>query len=378
MIIARPKKKVCILTTVHESFDIRIFHKQAKTLVDAGYVVTLIAQHARDEVVDGVKIKALPKPKNRIGRIFRCTLTAFFYALCQKGDVYHIHDPELLPVGFLLKIFTGAKVIYDVHEDVPKQILTKYWIPKSFRPLLSLGFNGFEKLIARAMDAVVVATEGIAKRFLGLNPIVVHNYPNLEMLPYSYRMPGQQKEKVLIYSGGISFLRGAFEMIKALELLNATWKVRLDLIGRFEPRELEKKLQALKGFRCVRFLGFLKPEDVYNYLRSSDIGLACLHPEPRFMVGLPIKLFEYMAAGLPVIVSNFPLCHQIVEGNSCGLCVDPLKPQEIARAIEYLLAHPAEAYRMGQNGRRAVEEKYNWKNEAKKLIELYESIFMRS
>jgi len=124
----------------------------------------------------------------------------------------------------------------------------------------------------------------------------------------------------------------------------------------------------------VHFLGWMQPEDVYAHLAKADIGLVCLHPEPRFMVAWPVKLFEYMAAGLSVVASNFPLWKEIVEGNQCGITVDPLDPKEIAQAIEYLLTHPEEARQMGENGRRAVEEKYNWEMESKKLLGVYSKL----
>jgi len=365
--------RIVQLTTVHQPFDTRIFHKQAKTLARAGYDVTLIAQHDGDRVVEGVRIIGLPKPRNRFIRIFGLTWRAFRLALRQHADVYHFHDPELLPIGLMLKLFTRAKVIYDVHEDVPQQILTKYWIPRPLRKPLSVVFNAFEKLLARMLDAVVVATEGIAEKFRGRNPIVVHNYPDLKMLPNS-SAPKEKNEKVLVYVGGISKLRGAVEMVRALEYLERVEDLRLDLIGRFEPSSLERELQALPGYRRVRYLGWLQPKDIYKHLQTADIGLVCLHPDPRYVVGWPVKLFEYMAAGLPVIASNFPLWQEIVEGNRCGICVDPLNPKEIAGAIEYLITHPEEARQMGENGRRAVEEKYNWEKEGKKLLKLYEEL----
>lgn len=367
-------RKVCILTTVHPAFDTRVFHKEAKTLARAGYEVTLIAQHDKDEVVDGVKIIALPKPRNRFTRIFGLTWRAFILALRQRAAVYHFHDPELLPIGLLLKLFTRAKVIYDVHEDVPEQILTKHWLPAPLRKPLAVPFNIVEKLSARAMDAVVVATEGIAQKFQGLNPVVVHNYPDLEMLPASRTAPRKGDEKVLVYVGGISRLRGALEMVRALEYLNHIGNLQLNLIGKFEPPSLEKELQELPCSKRVRFLGWLSWEEAWAHAEAADIGLVLFLPAPNHERSLPNKLFEYMAAGLPVVASNFPLWREIVEGNQCGLCVDPLDPKAIAQAIEYLITHPEEARKMGERGRRAVEEKYNWEREAQKLLALYRRV----
>ena len=367
-------RRVCILTTVHPPFDTRIFHKEAKTLVRAGYDVTLIAQYDGDTMVEGVRVRGLPKPRNRLSRIFGLTWRAFWLSLRERADVYHFHDPELLPIGVMLKLLTRAKVSYDVHEDVPEQILTKHWIPTFLRRPIAVTFNLAEKLLAKGLDGIVVATEGIAEKFRRLNPIVIHNCPDLTMLPNPSPAPREGKEKVLVYVGGISRLRGAFEMIRALEHLAHIGGLRLDLIGRFDPPELEQELQALPGYQRARFLGWMEPEDVYKHLAESDIGLVCLHPKPRFVVAWPVKLFEYMAAGLPVIASNFPLWKEIVEGNKCGLCVDPLNPKEIAKAIEYLLTHPEEARRMGENGRRAVLEKYNWEQESEKLLAVYEEL----
>jgi glycosyltransferase involved in cell wall biosynthesis len=241
----------------------------------------------------------LPKPRNRFARIFGLSWRAFHLSLRERADVYHFHDPELLPIGALLKIFTRAKVIYDVHEDVPEQILTKQWVPAPLRRPLAVVFNAAEKLLAQAMDAVVVATEGIAEKFARLKPVVVHNYPDLKMLPNLSSPTREVNEKVLVYIGGISKIRGAIEMVQALEHLNPAWDIRLDLIGKFEPPELEQELQGLPGYQRMRFLGWLPWSAAWKHAQITFAGLVLFHPAPNHTNSLPNKLFEYMAAGLP-------------------------------------------------------------------------------
>ncbi|MCS7305981.1 MAG: glycosyltransferase family 4 protein [Thermoguttaceae bacterium] len=366
--------KVVHLTTVHSAFDTRIFHKEAKTLQRAGHQVTLIAPQVKPQIIDGVKMVGLPKVRTRWERIFALAWYAFRQAIQQRAEVYHFHDPELLPVGVLLKRRTGAKVVYDVHEDVPEQMLSKDWIPSLLRRPLAWLFHRWEKWAAGRLDAVVVATEGIAQKFPAHQPIVVHNFPDLRMWPNFPRRDLQSRARMIVYAGGISRQRGAVEMVQAMEYLKFSGPVWLKLIGKFEPLELCQQLQSLPGYQRVQHLGWLAPERVYEHLREADVGLVCLHPEPRYMVAWPVKLFEYMAAGLPVVVSDFPLWRQIVEGSGCGLCVNPLRPMEIAQAVDRLLSDPAEAQRMGQHGRQAVEQKYHWDLEAKKLLHLYETL----
>jgi hypothetical protein len=171
------------ITTVHPPFDIRIFHKEAKTLARAGYRVTLIAQHDRLEVVEGVRIVPLPKAVNRFDRITRLTWAAFRLALRHRADVFHFHDPEFLLPALILRLFTKANVIYDVHEDVRNDVLTKYWIPEGLRRPVAFLSGAFEKGVTWLLDGVVAVTEDIARSFRRSRVFVVHNYPDVRMLP---------------------------------------------------------------------------------------------------------------------------------------------------------------------------------------------------
>jgi glycosyltransferase involved in cell wall biosynthesis len=163
-------------------------------------------------------------------------------------------------------------------------------------------------------------------------------------------------------------------MIQAIEMIPSSYNAKLLLGGKFIPNSLEGVAKKMPGWNQVEYLGWLNRTQVGDTLAKARAGLVLIHPEPRYMVSLPVKMFEYMSAGLPVIASHFSLWKEIIEGNKCGLMVDPLNPKEIAKSIQYLFDNPQEAVEMGRRGREAVETKYNWLGEEKKLLEAYERI----
>ena len=378
MFIKKPnntKNKVCILTSVHPPFDIRIFHKEAKSLVKAGYDVMLVAQRDKDEIVDGIRIVPLPKPKNRLERMTRTVWTAYRKALEIDADVYHFHDPELIPVGLFLKA-RGKKVIYDVHEDYPKAILSKDYLSVLVRRLTARVFEIFEELAAKYFSGIVPATPWIAQRFerLNKNTVTVQNFPIFNELHIGETVPWKKRSNAVAYVGGIGLLRGAREMVEAIGLASEKTDVRLILAGDFSPQLFKEKVESMAGWKQTEYLGYLSRDKVAMLFGRIKAGLVLFHPEPNHISAQPNKLFEYMSAGIPVIASDFPLWREIVEGVGCGLLVNPLKPEEIADAVVYLLENPEEAEEMGKKGRKAVEEKYNWEMEEKKLLGLYDEI----
>lgn len=378
-------KKICILTSVHPAFDNRIFYKETKTLVRAGYDITLIAQYSKNEIVDGVKIIALPissKPRYQIylisglikqlGRGYK----AYKIALKQKANIYHFHDPELLPWMVRLKKKTETKVVYDAHENTSAQILSNYRFPKILRYVIAASFSFFEKKLSKKIDFIITATDNIEAKFKNINSNVksIKNFPILDYFNNIKRESFFSKENfILVYVGALAEIRGIAQIVQAMEYLPDN--VKLKLLGRFSPEDYENKIKNLKGFRKVDFLGWMCFDKIPHHLSQADIGMICLWPEPNYInSSTPTKLFEYMAAGLPTIASNFPLWKEIIEGNKCGICINPLNPKEIAKAIKYLIGHPGEAKRMGENGKKAVLEKYNWENESKKLLKIYEKL----
>jgi len=369
-------KKVCHITTVHSPFDDRIFQKECKTLAKAGYEVYLIAQHDKEETVDGVHIIPLPNTRNRYQRILLLPIRALNIALNLGADVYHFHDPELLPVGILLKLFSRKKVIYDVHEDYSKQILSKPYIPRILRKSIAYVVKMLEYISSLFFDSIVTATDDILRNFsYHKKAISIKNFPIIENFSDTKKVNGSRKDVFnLIYIGGLTEERGIIEVVRALEFVNSKKQLKLILCGKFTPPDLEVKVRSLKGFEKVEYLGWVDFGKIPDFLNKADAGIVCLHPIPNYLTSLPVKLFEYMLAGLPVIASNFPLWKEIVEGNNCGICINPLDLKDIAEAIKYLIEHPDEARKMGENGRKVVLEKYNWQKEGEKLIELYEKL----
>ncbi|HEX8743016.1 MAG TPA: glycosyltransferase family 4 protein [Thermoleophilaceae bacterium] len=363
--------RVAHLTAVHPRDDVRIFAKECRALAAAGYDVHLVAPGIEDETVHGVHVHAARAAGS--GRLARMTGTvAAVYRVARRlrAGVYHVHDPELLPVALLLRA-GGARVIYDSHEHLPQQILTKPWIPAPLRRPLALAVNVVERLAARFLSAVVTAEPYVRARFEGAaRPVVtVNNYPRLEEFPASDG-DWSGRERAVCYAGSISELRGAPEMVDAAERAGA----RLLLAGRFSPPGLRDELAARPGWDNVEVLGQVSRAGLAETMARARAGLVVLKPVPNYLEANPTKMFEYMSAGIPVVCSNFPTWVTIVERHGCGIWVDPQSPQEIADAIEWILEHTDEAREMGHRGRRAVERLYNWEIEERALLGLYEEL----
>jgi len=362
--------KVCILTTVHQPFDTRIFHKEAKTLVQAGYDVTLIAQYNKNEIIDGVKIIALPKPKNRFIRTFGLTCRALYLALSQRADVYHFHDPELILAGIVLRIF-GKKVIYDVHEDVPKQIMNKDWLDNNqIRKFAAFIMNIIEKIGTLLFNKIVVATPDISRKFPKNKTIILRNFPILKLIDNVRPVNYKKNKPVIIYAGGLTKIRGIKEIVQAMEYIGN--RAELWLLGKWESDKFKKECENLKGWRYIKNLGFVSVNKVYQYMKISNIGISMFHPVKSHLTGLAIKTFEYMACSLQIIMSDFPYFKKFYK--ECAVFANPYDPKDIAEKISYLLDNPDKAKKLGKNGRKLIKDRYSWERESKKLLNIYKNI----
>lgn len=363
--------KVVHFTSVHSAFDARIFYKECQTLAKVGYEVVLIVPYDHDEIVDCVKIRAIAKPRTRYERATYTAWKIYRAALQEDAQLYHFHDPELMGVGIALRI-AGKKIIYDIHEDLSQQITAKAWFPNFLKSALSRNLIGLiEQICAGILSGRVAATPIIASRFRSTNTVIVQNFPILEEFAQGEKIQYTQRPMEIAYVGKITESRGILEMVRAVQLLVGYPDVSLVLGGRFSSPSLENEMRNLPGWAHVEFQGWLDRSGVQSVLGRSRVGLVILHPTADYLDSYPVKLFEYMAAGLPVIVSDFPFWRQILKEIRCGIFVDPLDPIAIAEAIRWIFEHPEEAQKMGSRGQQAVLSKYNWHSEARKLLSFY-------
>lgn len=372
----KQKAHVVHLSTVHPVQDVRIMVRECRSLARHGYRVTYVAPAAANSVDHGVNVVAIKKPKRRAARIAGATMQAYRAARALDADLYHFHDPELLFVGLMLR-WAGKRVVYDAHEDAPRQMLHKQYMSAGVRRAASAATEMVENFVVPRLSAVVAATPTIQRRFArrNSNTVVVNNYPLLEELAQPAGEEWQRgRGPDAGYVGGISLQRGAATMVDAMALVGAKCGARLQLAGRFLSAVEEEAVGARPGWQYVDYLGWLDRGQVGQLLRRIRVGLVLFGPTPNNMAGQPTKMFEYMSASVPVIASDYPVWRPFIEGPRCGYLVDPQNAEGVAAAIENVLSNPQEAEAMGRRGREAVEREYNWSIEEAKLLSLYERL----
>jgi glycosyltransferase involved in cell wall biosynthesis len=370
---------ICILSSVHFTFDVRMFQAEARTLSNAGFKVTVVA--LEDQTIGNagsIEVIPLPVPKNRLRRML-ATARVLRLALRQKADAYVFHDPELIPVCLMLKMLTDSILVYDVHEDVPESIRSKKWVPLPLRACMAWLYRVIEVTALRFFDGVTLADHAYARYYGATKSLVVLNYPLLSYADYNHPAAATAAGPLLVYTGSITVLRGLFEMLALVRDLKPEQPgIRLDLVGPVGSPQEERQARALVrqyGIdENVNFTGVVSHAEVHRRILAADVGLALLHPDPNYMRSLPTKMFEYMMMGKAVVVSDFPLWQQILDDTECGIAVDPLSPTAPLEAVKRLLGDAAERNRMGTRGRQAVLAKYNWDCQGPALVGFYKSL----
>lgn len=371
--------KVCHLSSAHAPNDTRIFHKQCASLAKAGYQVSFVvkakdAQSVGCTTQKGVQVIQVPvDSSSRLKRMLFGAKAVYQKALEVDADIYEFHDPELLPYGLKLAK-KGKKVIFDSHEDYPTQIMEKEWIPAFLRRMISSAYRAYETHVVKQLDAVLFPCtknginifENRAKRV-----VILSNAVMLEEMT----APQQEVQKsgdTICCTGSLTYQRGITHLIRAAHQAG----VKLILAGQYSSEEYRRELEAMPEYSCVEYLAYIGRQELAQVYARSSIGMSTILNVGQYasLDNFPTKVYEYMAAGLPVIVSDYPFMRRSVQQDDFGMAVDPADVQAVAQAIRTILSDPQRAQQMGENGRQAVLQKYNWDIELKKLLELYGSL----
>ncbi|MBR3730469.1 MAG: glycosyltransferase [Bacteroidales bacterium] len=376
------KVKVCHLASKHKMNDMRIFEKECKSLAKAGFDVTLIGfgDTAKTEVIDGVRCISLFCPiKNNLELLKKRNKMSLETALEVDADIYHLHEPELLPVGMKLKR-KGKIVIFDSHEyygwqlrdNIHKVKVIK--VPAFLMKVFGNLYMHYEKHVCMKIDGVVqVCTMNGVDYFdhRCQKTLFIRNLPSLS--DYTRKMPVDYSQgPAVAMIGGITKERGITQLVEAAHHA----KAKLLLAGAFSPKTYETELKKSPAYACVDYKGFLDKKGMVALLEEANIGASTLLNVGQYdkIDTLPTKVYDYMSMQLPVVISNTDFAQKMNEKYHFAICIDPEKPEDIADAIKWLKEHPEQAVEMGNNGRKAIEEEFNWEKESEKLVDFYKNL----
>ncbi len=381
--------KICHVSTVHPLHDPRIFYLEAWSQAQAGHDVHYLVQADREETLNGVRIHSLGREtaitgglrvKQRLQRLWRAARLAPQI----DADIYHVHDPELIPVAIWLRLRTGRIVIFDAHEDDVAYVRQKFYLPRLVRPLLVALMALNVRLAARFLDAVVVCDQGVAdlyrRRYGARRVEIAHNFPRQDV--FLADEPAESNGEVagrpydLVYHGSIPpyHLEVAFNVAEELRKrgVEARWLFFGDCPrAEWAYRELEKR--GLRENFTIQH-GWIHYDEVVPRVRQARLGFIPLPDLPKFQNNIPSKLFEFMALGMPTVLSDLPPSRPFVGDGQCAIMVPPADYAAYAEAIQRLLTDRELYRRMGEVGRQRIREKYNWEQESARILALYERL----
>lgn len=365
--MAQVQQIVMMANSGHLAFDVRIFQKEARWLVRAGFEVTLVVPHHQDDQRDGVRILSVPRHPKGWRKLILSPWLLYRRALeCPREAIFHLHDSELLWIGILLKL-GGRRLLYDAHEDTPRQISYQHWIPRFLRKPYAWFYYLLEKLCGRWFDAIIVAEPVISGYFPESKTTLIRNFPVVSNFPEPTR-PYPLRSNNVVYAGLLTRARGVVQMAEAARIAKTGDNFKMIFAGNFSPASLQDDILGKYPVELVPWMDF---SQVVNLMMDARAGMIVPNPIERYNTNYPVKLFEYMAAALPVIASKHGESAKFLQEAQGGILVDPLNAKEIADAILWMLDHPEEAAEMGKRGRKLILEKYNWEAESKRLIDLY-------
>jgi glycosyltransferase involved in cell wall biosynthesis len=369
--------KICHVISGYYRTDARVFQRQCKSLHQAGFEVCLLTNDGEpSETIDDIKIIRCSSYWKSRFKVLLFTKRQFLKnAIDINADIYQMHSPELLSLGIALQK-TGKKVVYDAHEDLPRHILEKDWIPKIFRRPLYLIIEKYMNSVLAKYDAIVSPHSHVVEYLKKINNevLLVANFPIINKIDEVSKDDYMQRKKIMCYSGTVYNYSNQEAVLNAMKEIPV---ISYEIAGFIDPNHL-KTLETYDVFNRVTFLGRLPWDEMQVFYKKTIMGLVIY--DYKLNLGYKLgsygtnKIFEYMEAGLPIICTDYILWKEIVDNYHCGICVEPGNIKQIQEAINFLLNNPDKAFTMGQNGRNAVLQKYNWSTQQDVYVNLFETM----
>ncbi|MCY4180615.1 MAG: glycosyltransferase family 4 protein [Litoreibacter sp.] len=358
------------VTSAHSVRDTRIFVKQARSL-SRQYRVGVLGPGQIDEVVEehGISLHMIARPSGRFDRFTKFGQALYARIRQLSPQLVHLHDPDLLMLLPRLQR-AGIRVIYDAHEDFSLAPLSRDWLgPRWVRRGVAGCFDHIERRLATRADGIVVADRQLQARFPGAS--VLRNFLVTEEWPDVGPRPKDRAIRC-IYVGDITRARGVFRMCDAVEAGRAHGvALTLDLVGPITPI-LRAELEHHPARPHVTFHGPLSRRDVASHLAGAHVALCLPEPLPAYRTSLPVKLLEYLAMKLPVVVTDTARLRQEVS-LAPGLMRVPwsAQPALLAGAIREAKKLPMQDRVYLRNH---VLQKFSWAEEEKQLLALYSKV----
>ncbi len=371
-------KRVCHISTVHSVADDRIFYKECISLSRNGYDVFFVVPHDSNEVHDGVTILALPDFKNRSRRVIEGSFRALRKGLKTRAQLIHIHDPELIFIGLIFKLY-GRLVIYDIHELVYHHLDQKKWGNRVVRSFMKSIYRFFEFLAVSFFDKIILVVDddhfreyffSTYKKYIS-KFLFIRNYPMISFTDDLAPSAFEKKQEMIIYAGGLSRERGIREVIRATGLLSPSPVFML--FGKWSDEEYRIECMQEPGWKNVEYKGYRRLEEIYPFIKVADLGIALLYPLKSYLTSLPVKAFEYMTCSVPILMSDFPFWMR--KFGDCAWFTDPYNSEKIAEILQRILQDKQMMKSKGKAGRMLVEQNYSWESEENVLVSCYNELF---
>jgi glycosyltransferase involved in cell wall biosynthesis len=363
---------VVLVSTGHTALDHRLFDKEGRALARAGFHVRIVAAHPQRETREGIELIPLPRGRTRLERFLGAPWRALRELRQHRAGIVHLHDLELLQICPVLKALGQPVVIYEAHEDFANLLRRRNWIPVLLRPIVGIAAACAEAVLARAADAVVAPTRGLADRFTNGARLAVYNLPTRDFLDRAGQgaCPPSGRLCDVIHLGVLSQARLEF-LGKTLELLLARRpRTSVRVVGVTPPQAAY--LTARLG-SALDVHGPVPYDRVPALVRECRVGIN-VHPviHPHLQVAVPVKVLEYMASGCAVVSSWLPELDTLLGETMRDMTVlQGVGPERYAEAVADWLDDPVRLDTCAARLRAAVRDHYLWESQGAKLLDLY-------